>query len=93
MALTTLIAAKTAAETSSAITLSGPTTIVADGLASGESVVIHREQVDGTFTVLLIGSGPVMLTDTEPVKTIEFYGDIKAVKGVTTGTVAVGYGS
>ena len=97
MALTELIAAKTAAETSSAVTLSGPTTFVADDLSIvdgvSEEVAIHRERVDGTFEALVIDRIAVVLTAHRPVITIEFYGDVKAVKGVTSDTVAVGYGS
>ena len=98
MALTEMIAAKTAAETSDAVTLSGPTTLVADDLSfvSGvsEKVFIHREKADGTtFTPLIINGVAVVLTVKYPVQTIEFYGDIKAVKGVTTEEVAVSYGS
>ena len=98
MSLTALIEAKTAAETSAALTLTGPTTIVADDLAmadggDSEKVEIHRERVDGDFELLILHGVPAVLDVSNPVLTIEFYGDIKAVKGVTSNTVAVGYGS
>lgn len=93
MALTELISAKVAAETSSAASLTGPTTFVADDLSGTEKVFIHRERVDGDFEALTINGKAVELSVKNPVITVEFYGQVKAVKGVTSNTVAVGYGS
>ena len=93
MALTELIAAKTAAETSSAITLSGPTQIVADDLTEGEEIEIHRERKDGTFEQLIVGRLGVKITAANPSIIIEGYSQIKAVKPTTANSVAVSYAS
>ena len=93
MALTAAIEAKTAAETSAAISLSGPTEFKADDLSDGESIVFQRIRVDGTYETAVTGSGPIVLTKQQPSFIIEGYSEIKVVKGVTTETVAVGYAS
>ena len=93
MALTEAITAQTAAATSAAITLSGPTKFVADDLSGGESVVFQRIRVDGTYETALTGQGPIVLTRLHPSVIIEDYAEVKVVKGVTVETVAVGYAS
>jgi len=97
MALTELLAAQTTAATSDAVTLTGPTTFVADDLSIvngvSEEILIHRERVDGTYEQLVVGRRAVILTAHDPVATIEFYGAVKAVKGLTSESVAVGYGA
>ena len=93
MALTELIAATADAATSSAITLSGPTQIVADDLTGSEEVAIHRERKDGTFEAWVVDKIGVVLTSHTPSIILEGYCQIKAVKPATSNSVAVSYAS
>lgn len=91
MPLTTAIAAKTAAETSAAISLSGPTMFVADDLSTGESVKILRIRVDGVYEDAIVGGAPVVMTREHPGIIYEGYAEVKVEKPVTANNVAVGY--
>lgn len=91
MALTAAITAQTAAATSAAISLMGPTEFKADDLSEGESVVIQRIRVDGTYETAMTGAGPVVLTKQQPALIYEGYSEVKVLKPVTTNAVAVGY--
>ena len=93
MALTTAIAANLAAADSSPILLNGPTEFLADDLSDGESVVITRERVDGTYETALTGAGPVVLTKASPSCIYVGYSNVVVSKLATDNAVAVGYAS
>ena len=93
MALTAAITAQTAAATSTAIVLYGPTEFKADDLSEGESVVIQRIRVDGTYETDIAGGAPIVMTKAQPTVIVEAYSERKVVKGVTINAVAVGYAS
>ena len=93
MALTAALTAQTAAATSAVITLYGPTEFKADDLSEGESIVIERIRVDGTYETDIAGGAPIVMTKAQPTILVEGYSERKVTKGPTINAVAVGYAS
>ena len=90
--MTPLIASQTAAVTSDAFAVSGVIKIIADRLASGESVKLQEETPSGTYIDVVDDKGiGVVLTNAQPSRLVEGYGNYKVVKSVTGEAVAVGY--
>jgi hypothetical protein len=91
MAFTELIAAKTAAEDSSTLTITGPTTITADGLGIGEVLTVEIGTVAEGWKKLTINNAPITLTEGNNTILIISPGLYRIVKPVTVAAVAVGY--
>ncbi len=88
----TLITAATAAATKRFnLTLDDvPATIIATGLAAGETVALDMSIDSGTnFVTVYQGGSAVTLTSTDNVKSVNSPGVYRANKGLTAGAVGV----
>ena len=91
MALTAILTSQEGPYTSDAYTLDGPTELRAQGLESGQSVVLQWEQCDGTFED---AKPPVVMTYERPTVLYVGYSDIKLkIKETTTNSISVGAAS
>lgn len=91
MALTTLIAAKTAADTSTAFAVAGEAKIICNLSVDGEQVILKEEHMDGVYRdVADVNGVGVCLTPARKSAVFVGYGNYKVTKTATAAAVAVG---
>ena len=86
----TILAAGTAAATSTAFAMAGVGKLIADPLVDSEYVKLQEELPNGTYIDVVNENGiGIVLTKGQQSRLFEGYGNYKAVKSVTASSVGV----